>query len=1044
MSVNIRSINNHLLADEKAREQISQLSKDVYDSINESTDALLNDVSVKKFSAGCPIVIEDPVANVAFASVKQKLTPKQEGSGDPYPAGGGKNLAHLINGRTENKDGLTFTFEDVNYFLVNGTATKTGNTNVAKNLELPAGQYTVSLYGANKLSSDTDRLYVIDTEGTVLINNILVGTPKTFTVTETKNVSIGFVYALGSTYSNQKICVQLEAGTTATEYQPYKNIRPIVPWTELSAVRAGKNLLDISKSTVTNGKFGEDGVFSANDKDTASRLDFKLQFYRDSKVVDAKYIVGATNNQRCTFKAVIPDGCTRIRFANNGSTAEFSIIMTDFLKAGATFSFSFDVLDATVGACKLSNFQLELGSTATPYEPFMAFDTYTDTLDEPMYGGERDWVKGEMVDEWGLYTLNGTENIWTAGTNGPGYQFQLNLSNVLANKSVNTMPMLKCSHYATNTPNNLYSRIQGITIGTNATISIYDKVRATYTVSEYKAYLAAQYSAGTPVQISYKLANPTTTQRTPQRITTIPGTNTIFGDGEFEIEWFKSTKKIAEERENLLLESFTDPLEAEGNPLVIKPVGGLPFDSVVTKFTPKQEGSGDPCPAGEGKNLLKVTATTQTVSGVTFTVNADGTIVANGTATAQIYFLVANKIPISAGTYVFNGCTDGSIQSYYQYIYSYGDDSYHTNATKEALITIDAVTEISAYIYIDNGYTVNNITFYSMLRIASETDATFAPYENIRPIVPWTELEMTRARKNLLDMDGWIEANSNIDSTKDGNKYTFNSGPFALYYNHFRFSDIDIPVTISAKISNISSVNARLELVNSAGRTVTAISANESTKTVNACEVRINWSTTGSFSIEEPMIRHASITDPTYEPYTADTYTDTLDEPMYGGERDWVNGEMVDEWETITLDGTEGWVLNSAHQFCLMRNYNTTSFGPSYCSHFKGSERGAYDGYINNAITINANAIWIYSKKFETVDELKTYLAEQYAAGPHVQVSFKKKSTTTTQRTAHNIPALVGVNTLYGDGTIAVKGRQSKTIDLEERIAALEAAVLLS
>ena len=45
-----------------------------------------------------------------------------------------------------------------------------------------------------------------------------------------------------------------------------------------------------------------------------------------------------------------------------------------------------------------------------------------------------------------------------------------------------------------------------------------------------------------------------------------------------------------------------------------------------------------------GKNLLKNNATTQTVNGVTFIVNEDGSIVANGTATADSTLIINNKV----------------------------------------------------------------------------------------------------------------------------------------------------------------------------------------------------------------------------------------------------------------------------------------------------------------------------------------------------------------------------------------------------------------
>ena len=44
-----------------------------------------------------------------------------------------------------------------------------------------------------------------------------------------------------------------------------------------------------------------------------------------------------------------------------------------------------------------------------------------------------------------------------------------------------------------------------------------------------------------------------------------------------------------------------------------------------------------------GSNLLKITATNETKNGVTFTVNNDGTITANGTASANITYYIAQK-----------------------------------------------------------------------------------------------------------------------------------------------------------------------------------------------------------------------------------------------------------------------------------------------------------------------------------------------------------------------------------------------------------------
>jgi hypothetical protein len=52
-----------------------------------------------------------------------------------------------------------------------------------------------------------------------------------------------------------------------------------------------------------------------------------------------------------------------------------------------------------------------------------------------------------------------------------------------------------------------------------------------------------------------------------------------------------------------------------------------------------------------GKNLLKNTATTQTVNGATYTVNDDGSIKANGTATGATIVQIGSAF-LKAGTYI--------------------------------------------------------------------------------------------------------------------------------------------------------------------------------------------------------------------------------------------------------------------------------------------------------------------------------------------------------------------------------------------------------
>lgn len=129
-----------------------------------------------------------------------------------------------------------------------------------------------------------------------------------------------------------------------------------------------------------------------------------------------------------------------------------------------------------------------------------------------------------------------------------------------------------------------------------------------------------------------------------------------------------------------------------------------------------------------GKNLLNNTATTQTVSGVTFTVNADKSVTAKGTATADIGFTIGTKMLDAGISYILSGCpSGGSTSTYYlRYIgftYDVGNGS---------TIKYDANFTMPVEIGIKSGVTIN-ATFYPMLRLASVTDATYEPYTGGTP-----------------------------------------------------------------------------------------------------------------------------------------------------------------------------------------------------------------------------------------------------------------------------------------------------------------------
>lgn len=129
------------------------------------------------------------------------------------------------------------------------------------------------------------------------------------------------------------------------------------------------------------------------------------------------------------------------------------------------------------------------------------------------------------------------------------------------------------------------------------------------------------------------------------------------------------------------------------------------------------------------KNLLKNTASTATTNGVTFTVNSDGSVTANGTATEAAFFNIPYNHTGEARAVILSGCPEGG-----------SGDTYMMRADKAGTIvardygsgtTISAdniATVTYVAIRINAGYTADNLVFRPMIRYADITDSTYEPY----------------------------------------------------------------------------------------------------------------------------------------------------------------------------------------------------------------------------------------------------------------------------------------------------------------------------
>lgn len=180
-------------------------------------------------------------------------------------------------------------------------------------------------------------------------------------------------------------------------------------------------------------------------------------------------------------------------------------------------------------------FQIEVveGTTApTTYTPYIG-STNTLTLPETVYGGEVDAVSGDGKQAWRLITLDGTED-WTVFGKFLEDKSDWYYTTGRIQGAINAVPAKGndvCSHYPhADVSNN--NTVKGCAI-------VWQCIRVRWgdtipdNADNWKAYLAAQYAAGTPVQIAVKLDTPTPFTATgAQLIPALAGVNTVLTDAD--------------------------------------------------------------------------------------------------------------------------------------------------------------------------------------------------------------------------------------------------------------------------------------------------------------------------------------------------------------------------------------------------------------------------------------------------------------------------------------------------------------------------------
>jgi len=437
-------------------------------------------------ASGAVVSFSDGADNLPLKSIVVDINPVQDlhGYDSPWVGGGGKNKinAHDI------------TISSGSY-LYNGA------------LALPAGTYTISFTSSSGASTSAS-LSITDADGTAMVTGSHV-IPYTFTLPNASAFVKIYVSGAG-TYTN----IQIEEGSSATSFAPYENICPISGWTGMTVNASGKNLLDptLMKDQVAwnvipfYAPVGTVLTMSTDCDDATTATGLPVYFRQPNSSQ------GAGNNVKASrpiTQTVREDGYVEIVERNPSNTVTFA----DF------------------------HWQIEVGSTVTPYEPYngqtvpISWQTEAGTV----YGGKLDVLRGLMRIEWAdidLATLSGWANNMF-GQNA--IEIRCTLTGKKGGRTNIISNMLKTGTETSATDSEVFS-IRGYP--TSSTIA----VKVPKTVAQDSSEVVTWIANNHPMAC-YELAEPIEIQLTPTEVRSLLGQNNIFTDtGNTEVEYRADTK----------------------------------------------------------------------------------------------------------------------------------------------------------------------------------------------------------------------------------------------------------------------------------------------------------------------------------------------------------------------------------------------------------------------------------------------------------------------------------------------------------------------
>ena len=322
-------------------------------------------------------------------------------------------------------NGITITKNDDGSCVLNGTTTANTTINLysGEDITIPAGTY---------IGFMKDRINIID--GYIRENNAAYQTiftnssyKNTFTINDSFTFNRFYIYIIsGKTFNNQIIKPMLVKGIQELPYVPYGN--NYIVWKD-----KGKNLFD--KDDVVNGYLNHNGEVVNNNS-------FRVSDYIKLNGNELTISGNSGSNEDICF------------YNNNKEFLSYQSTGTSIIKT-FTIPNNAEYVRITVKLTSLDNYQVELNSTATSYEPYK--ETIVPLpLNNNIIAGIGTYLDEYIVDKnghcWlnrltGKVVLDGSESWQTNYSGATTYRYVLPVSDSITTTNQSTQIFANSNYF---------------------------------------------------------------------------------------------------------------------------------------------------------------------------------------------------------------------------------------------------------------------------------------------------------------------------------------------------------------------------------------------------------------------------------------------------------------------------------------------------------------------------------------------------------------------------------------------------------------------